>query len=60
MRNYELIKAIYDRCPDPSKREYTVDQYFDRCLDIRDMIERERPELKSKNHYPQQDVGIDY
>ena len=56
----ELIKAIYDRCPDFKKNNYTLDQCFDRCLDIREMIERERPELKSKNHYPQQDVGIDY
>ena len=60
MRNMELIKAIYDRCPDFKKNNYTLDQCFDRCLDIREMIERERPELKSKNHYPQQDVGIDY
>ena len=49
MRNYELIKAIYDRCPDMAKypKEYTVDQIFDRTQDIIDMIERERPELKS-------------
>ena len=48
MRNYELIKAIYDRCPDMAKypKEYTVDQIFDRTQDIIDMIERERPELK--------------
>ena len=53
--------AIYDRCPDPSEREYTVDQYFDRCLDIRQMIETHRPELvKGDSEYPQQDVGIDY
>jgi hypothetical protein len=48
MRNYELLTAIYDRCPDPSKREYTVDQYLDRCLDIREMIERERPKIKNR------------
>lgn len=62
MRNYELLIAIYDRCPDPTKREYTVDQYFDRCLDIREMIERERPELKDgESEYPdQQEAGIDY
>jgi len=45
MRNYELIKAIYDRCPDFTEHQYTLDQCFDRCMDIRDMIERERPEL---------------
>jgi hypothetical protein len=45
MRNYEILKKIYDRCPDFRLREYTFDQLFDRCLDIRDMIERERPEI---------------
>jgi hypothetical protein len=60
MRNYELIKAIYDRCPDFTTNQVTLDQCFDRCQDIRDMIERERPELKSKNHHPQQEAGIDY
>ena len=49
MRNYELIKAIYDRCPDMAKypKEYTIDQIFDRTQDIIDMIERHRPELKN-------------
>ena len=45
MRNYELIKKIYDRCPDFRHREYTFDQLFDRCLDIRDMIASVRPEI---------------
>ena len=69
MRNYEIIKAIYDRCPDGRDHPYTVDQYFDRCQDIIDMIEKERPEFRKnfweggyikKNHWPQQDAGIDY
>ena len=62
MRNYELIMAIYDRCPDFKERQYTLDQCLDRCLDIRDMIERERPELKDgSSEYPdQQQAGIDY
>ncbi len=61
MRNYELIMAIYDRCPDFKKNEYTLDQCFDRCMDIREMIEQERPELKDgSSEYPQQDAGIDY
>ena len=54
MRNYELIKAIYDRCPDMAKypKEYTIDQIFDRTQDIIDMIERERPEIvKASNQY---------
>ena len=54
MRNYELIKAIYDRCPDMAKypKEYSIDQIFDRTQDIIDMIERERPEIvKASNQY---------
>jgi hypothetical protein len=45
MRNLELIAKIYDRCPDMASRHYTVDQLFDRCMDIRDMIGAERPEI---------------
>jgi hypothetical protein len=49
MRNYELIKAIYDRCPDVVRAStYTIDQYFDRCQDIIDMIELHRPEIAGK------------
>ena len=65
MRNYELIKAIYDRCPNMAKypKELSIDQIFDRTQDIIEMIERERPELKSnrERQYPdQQEVGADY
>jgi len=54
MRNYELIKAIYDRCPDMAKypKEYpfpTIDQILYRTQDIIDMIEEHRPELKEKD-----------
>jgi hypothetical protein len=45
MRNYELLKQIYDRCPDMVRRTYTTDQLFDRAQDIKDMIARERPEI---------------
>ena len=45
MRNYELIMAIYDRCPDFTTNQVTLDQCFDRCQDIREMIERERPAI---------------
>jgi len=50
MRNYELIKAIYDRCPDMAKypKEYSIDQIFDRTQDIIDMIELHRPEIAGK------------
>jgi hypothetical protein len=50
MRNYELIKAIYDRCPDMAKypKQLTIDQIFDRTQDIIDMIELHRPEIAGK------------
>ena len=62
MRNTELIKAIYDRCPDPRYQVWTVDQYYERCQDIIDMIERERPELVKQvtDDWPQNEAGIDY
>ena len=72
MRNYELIKAIYDRCPDMAKypKEYTIDQIFDRTQDIIDMIELHRPEIAGKlptdeslmeemRKYPHQDNHMD-
>ena len=70
MRNTELIKKIYDRCPklesftEGDREQLSVDQLFDRCLDIVDLIEKERPEIVKasnyKNHWPQQEAGIDY
>ena len=50
MRNYEIIKAIYDRCPNMAKypKELSIDQIFDRTQDIIDLIERERPKIKSE------------
>ena len=64
MRNYEILKAIYDRCPDMRDGIHlTTDQYVDRCQDIIDLIERERPtipkELQSEIN-PQQDVEVNY
>ncbi len=55
MRNYELIKKIYDRCPNEESfasggsKELSREQLFDRCLDIKDMIERERPKIAKEN-----------
>ena len=49
MRNYEILKAIYDRCPDMRDGiPLTTDQYVDRCQDIIDLIERERPEFAAE------------
>ena len=51
MRNYEIIKEIYYRCPkvenfaEGNREQLTIDQLFDRCMDIKDLIEGERPEL---------------
>ena len=46
MRNYEILKAIYDRCPDMRDGIHlTTDQYVDRCQDIIDLIEKERPTI---------------
>ena len=64
MRNYEILKAIYDRCPDMRDGIHlTTDQYVDRCQDIIDLIERERPtipkELQSEIN-PHQEAGVDY
>ena len=52
MRNHELIKAIYDRCPDMRDGyHYSTSQYVDRCQDIIDMIEKERPEFRKDNFW---------
>lgn len=46
MRNYEIIKEIYKRLPSAEAfRLYSKDQLFDRIMDCRDLIERERPEM---------------
>ena len=55
MRNYDLIKKIYDRCPNAESfasggsRELSKEQLFDRCVDIVDMIERERPKIAKES-----------
>lgn len=51
MRNYELLEAIYKRCPkaenfaNGGRGQLTTDQLFDRCLDVIDLIEAERPAI---------------
>ena len=32
MSDKELIDRIYDRCPSPFERDYTIDQFVDRLL----------------------------
>ena len=56
MKNKELIQKIYEICQSADYRDegHVVPEI------IFNLIEKERPELKSKNHYPQQEVGIDY
>ena len=58
MRNYEIIKEIYKRCPKAESfasggpQELTREQLFDRCLDVVDLIERERPAIvKEQQQY---------
>jgi len=50
MRNHEIIKAIYKRCPDMAKypKELSIDQIFDKTQDIKDLIERERPQIATE------------
>ena len=38
-----------------TERNYTVDQLFDRCMDIQDMIETERPEIARNNLWKNKD-----
>jgi hypothetical protein len=50
MRNYEIIKAVYKRCPKAARDGFlTREQLFDRCLDVIDLIERERPAIAKEN-----------
>ena len=56
MRNTELIAKIYDRLPkSQSFKDYTHDQLFDRFMDIKDMIEMERPEITRNNLWKNKD-----
>lgn len=56
----ELLKRVYDRCPNFASHDYTIEQLFDRCQDIRDMIERERPDIAQEEPWRQNEAGIDY
>ena len=56
MTDKELIDRIYDRCPSPFENQYTIDQFVDRCQDIKDMIDRHR----GVSDWKQEEVGIDY
>ena len=57
MTDKELIDCIYDRCPDAKGRPFTIDQYFDRCQDIIDMIDAHK---RKGNNWRQEEVGLDY
>ena len=57
MTDKELIDRIYDRCPEPFKQTYTIDQFVDRCQDIRDMIDRHNGKGKG---WKQEQAGLDY
>lgn len=57
MSDKELIDRIYDRCPSPFERDYTIDQFVDRCQDIRDMIDEHNGK---GNDWEQEQAGVDY
>ena len=57
MTDKQLIEQIYERCPSPFERDYTIDQFVDRCQDIRDMINRHKGK---GDDWKQEEVGIDY
>ena len=57
MTDKQLIEQIYERCPSPYERDYTIDQFVDRCQDIRDMINRHKGK---GDDWKQEEVGIDY
>ena len=57
MTDKELIDRIYYRCPDFTNNQATLDQCFDRCQDIINMIDEHRG--KSDN-WKQEEAGIDY
>ena len=57
MTDKELIDRIYDRCPDFTNNQATLDQCFDRCQDIREMIDEHRGK---SNNWRQEEAGIDY
>jgi hypothetical protein len=59
----ELIDLICKRCPklenfsEGHRELLSVDQVFDRCLDIRDMIDNHRGRGDA---WKQEEAGIDY
>jgi len=57
MTDKELIDCIYDRCPDAKDHPYTIDQYFDRCQDIINMIDGHR---EKSDGWKQEQAGVDY
>ena len=57
MTDKQLIEQIYERCPSPFERAYTIDQVVDRCQAIRDMINRHKGK---GDDWKQEEVGIDY
>ena len=49
MRNYELIKEIYEICQTADYRDEVGQRHFGEL--VQNLIEKERPELKSNNEY---------
>ncbi len=59
MKNHELLDQLYRSLlvAHSVGQGESSEMIIEECILL---IEKERPELKSKNHHPQQEVGIDY
>jgi len=45
MRNYEILQRIYKKCPDFQNEDYDFDELYECCLEIKQMIAKERPAI---------------
>ena len=49
MRNTELIKKVYEMMR--NVEGLSTDQFFDRCQDVIELIERERPNITASEQH---------